>query len=98
MHEMLHKFMVQTTLIVCIMIFQNMQYVCRRITEKSREIEALFAKFGVMEIQPVKSSVSAADLSGTEIALVAICCFIFFGADIVIVVICISWRQYVEPN
>ena len=62
----------------------------------SREIEALFARYGVMEIQPVKSSVYVEDLSGTEIALVAVCCFIFFGAVIVIVVICISWRQYVK--
>ena len=54
--------------------------------------------FGVMEIQPVKSIVFEAALSGTEIALVAICCFIFFGAIIVIVVICISWRQYVETK
>lgn len=74
----------------------NLQTVLnRRVSERSRDIEALFARYGVLEIHAVKSVASDEGLGTTEIALVAICCCIFFGVLLAIVVICISWKECV---
>ena len=62
-------------------------------SEKSKEIGALFDDYRVEEIKPVAVLHPGYHITGSEIALIVISVLIFFGTIIGIVVLYVTHRQ-----
>ena len=65
---------------------------CRAISENEREIEALFARYSIIEVRAVTSRSSSYGISIAEAALIVIAVVIFVGALVGIIIL--LWSRH----